>query len=450
MNDHHSPANETKLSYSSASPEPLQSMDSEALSRPASTVSPFSSNRREVAAALLSYLAAWLYTFIWTSTEAYVLAWMTGFAAAFTVGVLLYNLERPSSREHWVWLGCLWLCLICGLLGHNRVWGDYIYLFVHCYAIYWVLCRSDRLLEGRSSAFLPIDAINGAIYFPFTAFFTFLRTRVLGWGLRQRRKTKNIPPHSFRYIMLALLVAAVLFGFAVYLLAQADSNFAALLPQITLWINADRLSSYFLRFLLSIPIGAYLFGLVVGTTRRESEFLQVQRDHIQSGLASLAKVPGNVWTILMGIFVALYLLFFWIQGSYLFGAFARNLPDNFTVAQYARQGFFELCIIMALNFALLWVVQYSSALPVNRNLPEKILCTALLAESILFAVTALSKLYLYISCFGFTPLRLQSLWLVCVLTVGCGCAMVSLWSSKRTIRVWIFFTGISLALLHLY
>ena len=116
--------------------------------------------------------------------------------------------------------------------------------------------------------------------------------------------------------------------------------------------------------------------------------------------------------MLTGCFCAVYLLFFTVQGSYLFGAFRHRLPVGFTVAQYARQGFFQLCMVMGVNFLLLWLVTHSSR---ALNRPGRIMCTVLLEQSILLAVTALSKLALYIACFGFTPLRLQSSWLVCVL-----------------------------------
>ena len=70
---------------------------------------------------------------------------------------------------------------------------------------------------------------------------------------------------------------------------------------------------------------------------------------------------------------------------------------------------------MALNFVLLWLVTRMSKPPVSERKVSLALCVTLLAESILFAVIALSKLALYIDCFGFTPLRLQSTWLALVL-----------------------------------
>ena len=72
-------------------------------------------------------------------------------------------------------------------------------------------------------------------------------------------------------------------------------------------------------------------------------------------LPKLRVVPEAVWLAALGVFSVLYLAFFFVQGRYLFGAFTRTLPESFTVAEYARQGFFELCRVMAINFTLFWL-----------------------------------------------------------------------------------------------
>ena len=117
------------------------------------------------------------------------------------------------------------------------------------------------------------------------------------------------------------------------------------------------------------------------------------------------------------------------------------------MSEYARQGFFELCKVMGVNFALLWLVTRLSRTPVRENRPALVLCLILLGESILFAVVAFSKLALYIDCFGFTPLRLQSSWLVCVLFAGCLAAGWNLLTEKRSLRPWLVFSAVTLSLL---
>ena len=75
------------------------------------------------------------------------------------------------------------------------------------------------------------------------------------------------------------------------------------------------------------------------------------------------------------------------------------------------------------------------------------MAAALLVQSMLFAVIAISKLALYIDCFGLTPLRVQSTWLVCVLLLGCVCALYTHLTGKKSMRAWMIFGAVTLAVL---
>ena len=408
----------------------------------------FTSNRRELIGALVSYIVGWIY---WDAFFYDENLWKVIFTGLFCCGALLFYRHRLRSKEHWLWLGCLWLCLLCDVLGGNQVWQGYMGLFIHGFAVYWILCLSGLLLEGQSGAFLLADAINGLLIFPGKYLFGFFRTRVLFWYLRRIRPWKERKITGFGYVITAVIIALLFFILASRMLISADANFGTFLRGLWPEMDLSSITRHIPRFIfISLPVGAYLYGLVVGSGREERDTLERERQGILEFLEMLHKVPNLVWTVLVGIFALYYLLFFGLQGSYLFGAFVRNLPDGFTVAEYARQGFFELCGIMGLNFCLLWVVWASSRDRIQGNKVSKMICTILMAESILFAVTAMSKLILYIDCFGFTPLRLQSFWGVVVLMAGCILTIISLWTGKKTAKYWIWFTGVSLALLHLY
>ena len=54
---------------------------------------------------------------------------------------------------------------------------------------------------------------------------------------------------------------------------------------------------------------------------------------------------------------------------------------------------------------------------------------------------------LYIDCFGFTPKRLQSTWLVCVLLFGSACALYTHLTGRKSMRIWMIFGAVTLALL---
>ena len=396
---------------------------------------------------LASYAIAYLYTYILLSPNGNTNICLVIFTLCFCVGAELVYHKQKAVWESYIWLGCLLICLVCYVVGRDRIWGDYTLLFLHAYAIYWVLARSGRMMDKESSGFILLDVINGVLIFPFKNFF--LRFRVIWSSLKEKSKSNSSIVIKVITII-AVVFVVILFCLAVLLLSSADQLFGRAFYSVTKYLQVDIFREILIRFIISLPIGAYLYGLVIGTNREEPEKLLEHKNAVLNGLEYIKKVPSNIWTVLLGVFSVLYLIFFIFQGSYLFGAFAHKLPETFTVAQYARQGFFELCVIMALNFILLWLAVMSSNTGIHRNKTLKVMCTVLLIESILFSVTALSKIFLYISNFGFTPLRFQSTWLVCVLLVGCIASIYTIWTGRRSAKTWILYSGITLALLHIY
>lgn len=407
----------------------------------------FSASWRELLAAVLIFVPAYYYSDIWWETGKLVF-----FLLSFVALAELLHWRQPRSRESWVWLGCLLtVCLACAL-GRCHAWelhNDLVpALSLHLLAVWWLLSRSGRLLEGESGHLLPLDAVNGLFVFPFKHFL--LRLRTLWYGLTRLGGGKKLRFETVFWPVAALLVAGVLFVWAVRLLSEADEGFAGLIDGLTGWLHITWDEEFLIRFFFSLPVGAYLFGLLSGTARETREKLDARADAARRRLAGLRRVPDPVWTVLTGCFCLLYLVFFAVQARYLFGAFTRTLPEGFIVSEYARRGFFELCRVMAVNFALLWLVTRLSASPVRENRPALAVCLILTAESLLFAVVAFSKLALYIDCFGFTPLRLQSCWGVTVLAAGAVCAGVSLVTGRKSMRPWMIFSAVSFSLLCLY
>ena len=413
----------------------------------------FSASWREILAAVLLFALAYVYVdrilFGWEDIRWALLLFTLGFVAL----TELLCWEKPRTRESWFWLLCLGLILAGMLLRGDRadgpepVWDQsQCLLFLHLDAVWWVLHRSGSLLEGESGHLLPVDGLDGFVIFPFKHYF--LRVRSLWYGLSRIGRGKKRPAWGAVFWSLgAVCLAALLFFLATRLLQAADESFDRLVSRVLRWLTLpDWDIDWFMAF-LSLPVGAWLFGLLAGSAREDRETLDARAAGWREGLAKLRRVPAPVWPILCGCFCLLYLVFFVLQARYLFGAFTRTLPEGFIVSQYARQGFFELCRVMAVNLVLLWLMVRSSVRPVRVDRPSLALCLVLLAESLLLAVVALSKLWLYIDCFGFTPLRLQSSWLVCVLILGCLAAGYSLTTGKKSLKLWLLIAMGSLSLL---
>lgn len=402
---------------------------------------PFAASRREMALAFFMYLPAYLYL----QGEGWC---FPVFCALFCAMAEWFYRGTPCAGESRFWLVCLAVTALAATFGENRIWGGYTPLFTHAFAVYYVLCRSGRLLEGESGHFLPLDALFGLVIFPFKHFF--LRLRAAGFALTHRKTGEKTHPAAWAAMAIGALLALGLLALAVQNLSGADAAFDELLQKtlgrLRLRVDQSTLCSA----LLSLPVGAYLFGLIAGTGREEIKTVRARGERVNAALSSLRKVPVVVWTAALCVFAALYLAFFGLQAGYLFGAFVKMIPDGYTIAEYARQGFFSLCRVMAVNFALLWLVTRACVKPVRQEKPLLALCAVLLCQSLVFAAIAASKLYFYISSYGFTPRRLQSAWLIVVLAAGTGCALYSLVTGKKSVRYWILFSAATLMLLSLY
>ena len=424
--------------------------------------------------AFLSFIPAYLYVFGFFESFDQYIADNTNtvngletsvFRWCFLLFVLMYVIfaevlyrEEKRSTESIVWLiGLLAAGLTAvfplgkKLFGLEEVWEPWMKVFMaHAFAIYYALSRNRRLSEDRSSHLLPLDIVNGVFIIPFKRFILRIMTIVSAFRDAGRKQDKKSRGTAILFAILAFVAALILFVIAINLLSQADDNFGRMVRDF-LDIFEIEWGKYILYFFFSLPVGAYVYGLLGGVKRETREQVQVRGQMLMRGIGHLRKVPSVLWIILTALFIAAYGVFFFLQGQYLFGAFTGTLPEGFSASRYARQGFFELCRVMAVNFVLLWLIVRTSRgnaadgesgakAPVPAG--TKIVSALLLLESMLFAVVAFSKLMLYIYRFGFTPLRLSSSWLVVVLFLACIAAAVSLFSGKKTMRLWMIVSGL--------
>lgn len=360
-----------------------------------------------------------------------------------------------ARRESWFWLGCSLLIAAALAAGRCRATGKLVFWVLHGMAAYWVLCRSGALTEQTTGPFFVWDAFDALVLAPFGGFFTRLQTLWAAlWAAVRRHSVKKVDAKSVWVSAALVLLAVPVLVAAGGLLSQADAAFAAFWhslglllqfqwPQLPQWVGEVGA-----RLLLSIPVGMYLYGLVSCGARRSKPLVTAAAARAELEHARIAPAAGLY--VILGLFCGLYAIFFVFQAGHLFGAFWGSVPGTSTAAEYAREGFFQLCQVMAINFGLLLAAAKLSRAPLRSNRLLRGLAVALMAESLLLAVTAASKLWLYIDRFGFTPRRLLSSWAVLVLAAGCMLAIASLRRPCRAAQKWIWFAAGSFALLCLY
>ena len=396
-----------------------------------------------IATVVMSYIAAYLFLagidgrYYW---EALVIFALT------VVSVELINKEKPRPAESWVWLACFAMCTVSYCFVIEDVWEDYqSVMLAIAFGVWWVLSRSGKLLEGKSGHLLPADAWSGFAVIPFKNYL--LRFRTIVASMRLMKSEKKQFTGKTWWTAAAAVACGLLLGRAVGLLMDADDTFYKMMGNIFDVFDFEWDDELFSNIFFSIPFGCLGSGLILGAAADDRSGVDFRRERLYRRLGAIRRVPESLWMWVIGMFSALYVAFFILQGSYMFGAFTGTLPEGFIVAEYARQGFFELCKVMVVNAAVLWLATRMVTDEIKNEKLFKIFCLVLLAESILFSVIAFSKLALYISIYGFTPLRLQSTWLVCVLFAACVMWGYTIITDRPAFRKWMIFSAVSFSIL---
>lgn len=203
------------------------------------------------------------------------------------------------------------------------------------------------------------------------------------------------------------LVAAVIPTLIVGLLLSYDASFTALFDRI-FDFSVDGLFERIWDMIVAVLFGASFFSFVMtmkGATPQKAE-------RKESG-----GIPRIILYAAITPMLLVYALFFFSQKDYYLSAFTKTLPEGLTYAVYAREGFFQLCIVACINFAM--IIAFSILVRKQEGKRE-LLCRIyqgiLAFFTLILIATALSKMALYIGAYGLTQKRVYASWLMLLLT----------------------------------
>ena len=282
--------------------------------------------RRRVwlAALAASYAVGWFYVRVLAlGREQDQWAW-AAFPVLFIAGVEAFAraLGRRGAVAAPFWAVC-WLLqgtamLLYGLHSELALWQ---LLAWHLTAVYWVLARTGMQAAGRANAMLAADGVAGLFTLPWSDIA--LRTRILAGALgawRRGRAQRRTPQARRRRQELAagILLALALGGYALAELSAADTAFGAFIGRWLRWPQLSdrqfaRLVGDIFTLLLSLPVGAWLFGLVGGALRRTRPPLA--EGDVYRALGREPRLPALTGQLAVGGLCAVYALFFAVQAA---------------------------------------------------------------------------------------------------------------------------------------
>jgi hypothetical protein len=222
--------------------------------------------------------------------------------------------------------------------------------------------------------------------------------RSLPWITRGTARLRR-PVEAAVNVRVAATVAVSIALLTVFgaLFASADAAFA------------DALSHLSPHLSIGVTIRWIFVFTVVVLTLGGAAFLRAGPPDL-SGLDTTEgrKVNRFEWAVPLGLLVVLFACFVAIQLTVLFGGNRHVLDtDGLTYAQYARGGFWQLCVVTGLTLVVLagaarWAPRVT---PADRTLIRVVL-GALAALTLVIVASSLHRMNLYADTYGLTRLRL--------------------------------------------
>ena len=376
-------------------------------------------------------------------------------------------------------------------------------LFWHFTCIYYVCARTGILTARRTGVFFLLDAVNGVFIMPFRHFFLRLicllrrgKRAVAGaeetagtvigavraeadtavsveaddgarpqtGGKRSARSLVTTKRKKKAAVFcFTLFLAGTVCSIAWHELAGASEAFGKLGQGVAEFLArilsfrglAEFLEEYLPYVVFSIPIGAYLFGLVGGGLSDRNDATREKK--IREGLVQYRILPAYSVYLILGSLLTVYLLFFAVQAAglagILFGAGGRSLRELVSVQEacrYAVGGFWQLVRVVLLNFAVLLGLMLLSKIRLFEEKRPMILIDLLFACAAAFAVLAGFKLFvLYFYQYGPTPRRILAGWMVVMQLLWCVLALIRFHRRFPAVKIGVYAGAVSFTILML-
>ncbi|AEY68123.1 DUF4173 domain-containing protein [Clostridium sp. BNL1100] len=282
-----------------------------------------------------------------------------------------------------------------------------------------------------NSLFSP-DTLVKVISNLFAKPFTNLPMPFYSFGILKNKKsatTKNVL-YALIGIIVAIPVAAILMG----LFVQADAVFAASVRSFKNFIGLD-FDRITIELFLGLPSGVFLGAALLGLKYEKHKEKTVKN----LGSCIEPVITGTFLTIINMFLIA----FVGFQFMYLFGGLDNIKTSGISYAEYARRGFFELCTASAIIFAIaLFVIimtkKKNEKLSIWISLGTVVLCAG---DGILL-ISAVKRMFMYISAYGLSIKRVLTLWLMAVIGLCLLWMIIKCFKIRLDVTKWIGITVI--------
>ena len=308
------------------------------------------------------------------------------------------------------------------------------------FLLFYSLARNfGATTENKIGKNFFYDAVVCVFVLPFRNFGNFFaalfhpRTN----GDPKRKKTVR----TVLWILLGVLIALIPAAIAVALLSY-DASFMSLMRKI-FRLDLDKIFSHAFSIFLAFPIGALIFSVFFCAKRGRCKSV-MNGEKAERFREKCRFLPIPLATGIFLPMLAVYFLFFVSQADYYLSSLRGQLPGGITYADYARDGFFNLCWVAVFNAVFLLVMYLFTKKKEGgqSSLSERIVSALLALSTLLVIVTATAKMILYVNAYGLTIRRVLVMWLLALLFVSFLCVILRQFIRKMNLPAALFVIGL--------
>ncbi len=272
---------------------------------------------------------------------------------------------------------------------------------------YTVHAITGNTLQRGVSDFLLVDTFKAAIVMPFCARANLFTAMFSG----KAKVGGKVLAKILGGLLIALVPTAAVLGLLSY-----DSGFSELLKKL-FDFNIGDIFSHLASIAFGIPLGMYLFGMLIAGADHEGGHILTE-EHCQTAAAKCRVVSPLTVTAATVPMLLVYIVFFVSQWQYYVAGFTGELPDGFSYASFAREGFFQLCTVSVINLGMiLLAIAVAKRNDNGSSVLLKILTPLYSVSTLVLIATAVAKMVMYIDAYGLTQKRVYATWFMAVLAI---------------------------------
>lgn len=215
-------------------------------------------------------------------------------------------------------------------------------------------------------------------------------------------------------VLLGVVIAVPILAIMIPLLMRSDAAFEGLLDLLPEFNFTEAYATVLFGGLL----GCVLYTRTVALVRLAPEVPMEASQ--RRGLSHL-----TMNTVLYAV-CGLYVVYLFSQLAYFVGGFSGILPEGYSLAEYARRGFFEMAWLCAINLTVMVLgISVTEKRDGKTPISTRIACLFIGMVTLFLVFTAGAKMLLYIGGYGMT--RMRVLTMVIMIFLGFATAVVCVW-----------------------